>query len=254
MGLETLIEKLERIASAVPDYLPIWSTVRLKEQRKHSLDTLTGLPMISVYSKKLADAINDYLQQGKYFCMVVTDTAGMKYANTELGNLIGDELLKATAGVLGKVQLTRRDCLARVGGDEFGYLFTGTKESVNEKVESARKNVYESQKALNDRFHTSNEKLREDGRAGKDLFLGGMELCIGVGVVIPEDIPARHLQKTDKPLAKASMKELIRYLLKEVGDTRARNDKILQGIYEPDRHPEYNRDPKLVNDNVHSHK
>jgi GGDEF domain-containing protein len=202
-----------------------------EELKGDTIDALTGLPREGPFNRLLETAI----RTGLYRKIVETDTAAMKYANTDISELAGDELIKHTAGILRKFPLTRRDCLARIGGDEFGYVFTCDNnptaiENLNKRVESAVHNIYNSQKEINEKY----------SRAGKHSPLQGIELCIGVGIVDPNDEPA---STKGKPLNQTQMQDMIRHLTREVGDKRAGADKRAQGIY--DRHPEYDRKPKI---------
>lgn len=234
IDLETILAKAEHFVDGVLDYMPVVSTMRLKRERHHALDTLTELPAVGFFTEKFARILNDYVKNGTYFEIVVTDTAGMKYANDVLRNeSVGDGLLKTTAGILAKMPITRRDAVGRWGGDEFAYVFSGNKQFVREKVKATLDNIYQSQLGINER-----------GISG----LGGMELCIGVGVVTPDDIPLEYLPKPGKAIPKNDVPKLIMYLLRTVGDKRAGQDKERQGIYNADRHPEYNRNPERVNE------
>lgn len=215
------------------DRAPVLGTIRtqarkilqleaeIRKLEKHSVDELTGLPFRKFYEEKVYEAVEAYLKGKESFAVIITDVAGLKYANDIYGYDEGDKLVKTAAGVLKKAQLTRRDTLARVGGDEMGVVLCGSMDYLKGYAERFKTSVYTSQARLN---------------ARAPPFLK-TELCIGLGVVTTED--------ADRLLAEGACLNDVVSRLVALGHKRANTDKATQGIYE--RHPEYNRNPTSVN-------
>jgi diguanylate cyclase (GGDEF)-like protein len=91
-------------------------------------DPLTGLLNRSSY--------NDILQkilaspENKTIAVMLLDLNKFKIVNDTMGHLVGDELLKQVAHRLSK-GLRNHDYLARIGGDEFAFIFTNFESDVN---------------------------------------------------------------------------------------------------------------------------
>ena len=87
-----------------------------------SHDVLTGLPNRASYTKLLQNALKkNKEQEGKLLAVLFLDLDGFKLVNDSLGHVVGDELLKNTAGRL--LECVREDdTVARLGGDEFTIL------------------------------------------------------------------------------------------------------------------------------------
>ena len=104
------------------------------ELRNLSLvDELTGL-----YNRRgfLALAHQQvYLAQQAKMQMVLlfADLDGMKWINDTLGHHKGDQALKETANILKKT-FRQSDIIARIGGDEFAVLATGTSKASAEAL------------------------------------------------------------------------------------------------------------------------
>lgn len=85
-------------------------------------DVLTGL-----YNRNFFEAEVERLQNSRLepVNVMMIDVNGMKAINDTLGHAAGDELLRRTAQVL-KLSFRKEDVIARIGGDEFVVLFTGS--------------------------------------------------------------------------------------------------------------------------------
>jgi diguanylate cyclase (GGDEF)-like protein/PAS domain S-box-containing protein len=85
-------------------------------------DVLTGL-----YNRNFFEAELERLQNSRIepINVMVVDVNGMKSTNDTYGHSAGDELLRRTAQVL-RMSFRKEDVIARIGGDEFVVLFTGT--------------------------------------------------------------------------------------------------------------------------------
>ncbi|NPV71512.1 MAG: PAS domain S-box protein [Firmicutes bacterium] len=90
-------------------------------------DPLTGLYNRASFEEKL-----DQVPEDSRMCMVVCDLNGLKLVNDILGHTTGDEVLKTTASILGKV-FDDDVFLARVGGDEFVALLAAGEDEAGDR-------------------------------------------------------------------------------------------------------------------------
>lgn len=82
--------------------------------RRATYDALTGC----LNRPSIVGYLEDALAAGPGAATIFLDLDGLKDANDRFGHAVGDEMLKATASVLGA--MTRRhDAVGRLGGDEF---------------------------------------------------------------------------------------------------------------------------------------
>lgn len=82
-------------------------------------------PMTGVWNRRRFDeAAEELTEAGQPFAIVLFDMANLKAANTELGHVGADKLLKAAAESIRAVS----DRVARIGGDEFAVLLPNTTE------------------------------------------------------------------------------------------------------------------------------
>ncbi len=101
-------------------------------------DALTGL-----YNRTHFEEETTRLERGRQFpiSILMVDVNGLKAVNDSQGHEAGDELLRRTAQIL-LISVRVEDMVARIGGDEFAVLLTGTDVSTAEKaVERIRKNL-----------------------------------------------------------------------------------------------------------------
>jgi diguanylate cyclase (GGDEF)-like protein/PAS domain S-box-containing protein len=99
-------------------------------QLTHALvDKLTGLPnhtqFMSLLESTLANA-----QPGERAAICYVDLDGFKIVNDGVGRATGDEVLKRVGATLQGVFADQDAVVARLGGDGFGVLVTGTKRSL----------------------------------------------------------------------------------------------------------------------------
>jgi len=81
-------------------------------------DTLTGLPNRNMFHDRLTLAIARARRSGQMTALMFLDLDGFKEINDALGHAAGDQVLQATAGLLG-ASLRDVDTISRHGGDEF---------------------------------------------------------------------------------------------------------------------------------------
>ena len=84
-------------------------------------DPLTKLPNRALFYDRLGHAILQAERQGSRIALLFIDLDNFKNINDSLGHDIGDDLLKAVAGVL-KTCVRRDDTVCRLGGDEFTVI------------------------------------------------------------------------------------------------------------------------------------
>lgn len=92
-------------------------------EHKAKYDPLTGLLNRASFNEVLQDLLNDSTPDSKISVMLM-DLNKFKIVNDTMGHLVGDELLKQVTQRLSR-GLRNHDYLARIGGDEFAFIFTG---------------------------------------------------------------------------------------------------------------------------------
>ena len=145
---------LVREESGAPDYAvaiveDISDLVLLREnQLLHSLtDKLTGLPNHTQFMATL-DATLANAQPGERAAICYVDLDGFKIVNDGVGRATGDEVLRRVGNTLKAVFADQDAVVARLGGDGFGVLVTGTKRSlevsqlITEALEELAEPVY----------------------------------------------------------------------------------------------------------------
>jgi diguanylate cyclase (GGDEF)-like protein/PAS domain S-box-containing protein len=95
---------------------------RLRFLAQH--DPLTGLPNRLLFDDRLRQAIARARRADLRFAVMLLDLNDFKDINDQLGHPIGDEMLRALGGRLGRC-LRATDTAARLGGDEFGFVLDG---------------------------------------------------------------------------------------------------------------------------------
>lgn len=94
-------------------------TKQLSWQATH--DVLTGLSNRREFELKVAEAISSAQQEGHQHALGYLDLDRFKIVNDTCGHAAGDELLRQVTQILSQ-QIRSADLLARIGGDEFGFL------------------------------------------------------------------------------------------------------------------------------------
>ncbi len=93
-------------------------------------DSLTGLPNRALFIDRLQQATIVARRENSLFAVLILDMDRFKEVNDTLGHYNGDRLLKQV-GLRLSGALRESDTLARIGGDEFGFILPKLKESKN---------------------------------------------------------------------------------------------------------------------------
>ncbi len=157
--------------------------VRLEAVR----DPLTGLSNRRAFDARLAESLDDSLQQLKKICLLMVDIDHFKKINDEHGHQIGDKILQYVASVL-KKNFKGKDLVARYGGDEFAVIIENAPVAgVKTIAEMIRQQISES-----------TLKRTDTGEP-----LGTVTVSIGYDCVKPDDNPDKVLKRADKALYSA---------------------------------------------------
>jgi len=95
---------------------------RLSYQAAH--DPLTGLLNRRQFEDDLQEALDHARTRGLKHVLGFVDLDRFKHVNDVAGHYAGDRLLEAVAEAM-RAQLRANDSIARVGGDEFGFILHG---------------------------------------------------------------------------------------------------------------------------------
>lgn len=117
--LRILLSVSDKVARAVE----IASVAGTQEQANQ--DELTGLPNANTLYSHLQNELGRCELQGKTLAILACDLDSFKQVNDRYGHLSGDELLKRVATVL-QSNCRNSDYVARMGGDEFVIVLSGT--------------------------------------------------------------------------------------------------------------------------------
>lgn len=104
-------------------------------------DSLTDLINRREFEKRVMHALDNTRSKDKRYALCYLDLDNFKVVNDTCGHVAGDELLKQIAMLL-RSGLREGDTISRLGGDEFGILFSGCSiNSAKRLAENMRKIV-----------------------------------------------------------------------------------------------------------------
>jgi diguanylate cyclase (GGDEF)-like protein len=128
-----LIALMTVIASAV-----VYRMQRLVDMS--GTDGLTGLPNRTWLMHRFPAMLDETHAQGSSLSLCLIDLDYFKRINDDLGHLAGDRALRHVVGVLNE-HLEGKECLARLGGEEFTLLLEHPIGHAWERMESMRRAV-----------------------------------------------------------------------------------------------------------------
>lgn len=113
----------ENIIGAVLVFQDVSSTRKLASQLAYQArhDALTGLVNRTECERRLQQAVDSAINEGRHHVLCYMDLDQFKVVNDTCGHIAGDELLRQVTVAL-KARVRDSDTLARLGGDEFGVL------------------------------------------------------------------------------------------------------------------------------------
>lgn len=175
LGRQLALEENARLLRRLHDALLDTQATARMYQDAASLDSLTGLPNRAAFEAQLEAVCTMHNGQPHRFGLLFLDLDDFKDINDSHGHATGDEVLRATAGVL-RETLRDTDVVARLGGDEFVVLLNSLRvpdrdvRSVAEAVgdELARPRVVNGVRV---RIRTSVGWVIHDGVATADELL-----------------------------------------------------------------------------------
>ncbi|MCB0870555.1 MAG: EAL domain-containing protein [Solirubrobacterales bacterium] len=153
---------------------------RTDQSLEHRLnhDPLTDLPNRQLFTRRLAEAIDDAGSREGIIGLLFLDIDHFKLINDGIGHHAGDELLREIAPRL-SASVRRGDTVARFGGDEFGIVLA-TIKSVDEAREVARRTLENISEPIpvagTERFVTASigvttyQPGREEPKSAEDLI------------------------------------------------------------------------------------
>jgi diguanylate cyclase (GGDEF)-like protein len=127
-------------------------------------DSLTNLPNRTLFIDRLQQAINRAVREKSYLAVCILDIDGFKEVNDTLGHYNGDRLIKQVALRLSGI-IRESDTLARIGGDEFGFMLP--KVANAEDLKKIGKKI---KKALDSPFSLENLSLDVSASIGAALY------------------------------------------------------------------------------------
>lgn len=95
------------------------------QKYKINHDSLTGLPNRESYNEYILDSFERWRRTEKVLSLAVGDIDHFKRINDNFGHLAGDKVLKKVATIF-KSALRSSDFIARIGGEEFVFVFEHT--------------------------------------------------------------------------------------------------------------------------------
>lgn len=127
------------------------------------LDDLTGLPNRRLFTERIHSMLVRAKDRDVQFALLYLDLDNFKSVNDRFGHPVGDDLL---------IQVTKRiyrnmnmyDTLARIGGDEFSFLFTDTDE---ERTETFAKGLVD---AFKEPFRIQGETIHISPSIGISMY------------------------------------------------------------------------------------
>lgn len=141
-------------------------TIALEKKATHDSthDSLTNLPNRTLFIDRLQQSVNLALREKTNLAVCILDIDRFKEVNDTLGHYNGDRLIKQIALRLTGI-IRESDTLARIGGDEFGFVLPRIANA-----DDLKKLGKKLQKALKTPFILENLSLDVSASIGAALF------------------------------------------------------------------------------------
>jgi len=126
--------------------------IRLMEQA--STDSLTGILNKGAFQKQFSSLLR---KETGCLALYIIDLDNFKAVNDNLGHAMGDKVLTDVADKLSDI-FGNKECVGRIGGDEFSAFFSGTnltQKEVAERGAEICKRMQETYSAFNTEVHVS---------------------------------------------------------------------------------------------------
>ncbi len=174
---EALVGEIERLRAEL-------DKVEARVERLNELahqDSLVQLPNRRSFLASLERAIARVERHGHAAALLFIDVDGLKSINDTFGHKAGDEALIEIAQLL-VASVRNSDCVARMGGDEFGILL----EHLDEQ-EAWMMALRVVEKVVGSQFCVNGRCLR-------------LSVAVGVGMIAPGDSPQTVIDRADKEM------------------------------------------------------
>jgi diguanylate cyclase (GGDEF)-like protein len=174
---EALVAEIRRLTAEVARLEALSATL---DQLAHT-DPLVGLPNRRGFLASLENLIARVERYGEPAAMLFVDLDSMKQINDRLGHEAGDAALVQVARTISGC-VRKSDCVARIGGDEFGVLLERADE------------LSAWQMAL---------RIVETIVGSRFCFNGScvpLSVAVGVGVIQAGDTPASVMARADEQM------------------------------------------------------
>ena len=205
LSYEELLHRLERTL-AEKDQLARTLESRNRELEQLSLtDTLTNLPNRRAFWGRCVYEINRIARSGEPLVIAMGDLDYFKSVNDSFGHDFGDQVLEAASATFSETIRTT-DMVARIGGEEFGFIFPGT--DLEGGLVAARK--------INAQLRTTVRLATGRGGEYGPTVSIGLTILQGpfMNAFNPDDVVVRLLKRADQAL----------YAAKDAGRDRVAHD------------------------------
>ena len=174
---EVLVREIERLRAELDK---LESRVDQLDELAHK-DPLVHLPNRRSFLASLDRVIERAGRLGRPAAMLFVDVDGLKAINDTFGHRVGDEALQEISKLL-LSSVRKTDCVARMGGDEFGILLDETDE---QRAWQMALRIVET---------VVGSKFCVDGKCV------GLSVAVGVGMVQPGDSAQAVIERADKEM------------------------------------------------------
>ena len=174
---EVLVREIERLRAELDK---LESRIDQLDELAHQ-DPLVHLPNRRSFLASLERLIERADRLGRPAAMLFVDVDGLKTINDSFGHRVGDEALQEIAKLL-LSSVRKTDCVARMGGDEFGILLDHTDE---QRAWQMALRIVET--VVGSQFCVDGECVR-------------LSVAVGVGMIKPGDSAQAVIDRADKEM------------------------------------------------------